>query len=308
MKAFLGSKTVRASLGLRGLVGQILFTACIALPASTAVAPAAAEPLPPLQLALLAEPPVAETTGESPAPSFKELLKADFKRVLSSPRRLHRKGWAAVALTFAALGAGISEEHGDTDLEGEEGSHFERQVADTFEPMGAEGSLAVLGAFYLAGTRPHNRRARSVAVDGAIASLIAGGVISPVIKEALGRSRPRDSESGTDFHPFSGNASFPSGHTTQAFAVASVIATEYRSPWIKTAAYTTASLVGYARVLHDRHYVSDVVAGALLGTLVGRTVVRHNRWLRGGALEVSPILGGGNAGVAVSVHLGHRKD
>ena len=139
--------------------------------------------------------------------------------------------------------------------------------------------------------------------DGAIASLIASGLITPALKEALGRSRPHQAASGTDFHPFGGRASFPSGHTTQAFAVASVIAGEYDSRWVDVAAYGSAALVGYARVLHDAHYLSDVAAGALVGTLVGRTVVRANSRRRGERVSVAPALGRDRAGVAVDVRL-----
>jgi membrane-associated phospholipid phosphatase len=286
----------------RVLVALALLAGSLALAPEVSAAPAPTDPVPPRQFSLLAEPPALAATTDPLAPSLKELVKADFKRVLSSPGRLHRRGWIAVALSAGALTARMYEERGDTDVEFEEGTRFERVVANTFEPMGAEGSLAVLGAFYLAGSRGHHPRAKRVAVDGAIASLIAGGVISPVLKGAFGRSRPHDSESSTDFHPFSGSSSFPSGHTTQAFAVASVIATEYDSRWIAAAAYGTATLAGYARALHDRHYTSDVVGGALLGTLVGRTVVRHNRRLREGGIEVRPSLGESHLGVVVAIH------
>jgi len=162
----------------------------------------------------------------------------------------------------------------------------------------------VLGGFLAVGAARHDRRAIGVAEDGAIASILASGIVTPLVKELAGRSRPRQSESGTDFHPFSGHASFPSGHTTQAFAVASVIATEYRRPWIDLAAYGSAAMVGYARTLHDRHYLSDVVAGAAIGTLVGRSVVLFNHTLRNHEVAVVPALEpGGAAGVTVAIAL-----
>ena len=57
----------------------------------------------------------------------------------------------------------------------------------------------------------------------------------------------------------------------------SVIAEHYDNPWVSAASYGTASLVGLARIYHDHHYVSDVLAGALIGTTVGTSIVRHNR-------------------------------
>jgi len=63
--------------------------------------------------------------------------------------------------------------------------------------------------------------------------------------------------------------SFPSGHTTQAFAAATFLNEEYkdRYPWIPYASYTVASSVGLLRVANNRHYISDVLVGAGIGFL-----------------------------------------
>lgn len=67
----------------------------------------------------------------------------------------------------------------------------------------------------------------------------------------------------------SSNNSFPSGHTTQAFAAATFLIEEYkhRYPWIPYASYTAASSVGLLRVANNRHYISDVLVGAGIGYL-----------------------------------------
>lgn len=246
-------------------------------------------------------------TEASARPGFGRLLREDLKLVFTSPARLRGRGWTATAVAVGGIAALMGSETGDADVETPEGGSFERHVASTFEPLGAEGSFAVLGAFALAGAVGHDRHAEEVALDGAIASLIAAGLITPALKEAVGRSRPNDSADATDFHPFSGNASFPSGHATQAFAIASVIATEYPRPWVEVASYGSAALVGYARVLHDRHYVSDVLTGALIGTLVGRTVARHNELRRGERLAVLPWVGP-HRSAGVALHLGFGGD
>ena len=72
-------------------------------------------------------------------------------------------------------------------------------------------------------------------------------------------------------------SSFPSGHASQAFAVATAIAENYPVWWVQTLCYGGAGLVGYARIEQNDHYASDVVAGSLLGWAVARAVVhRHN--------------------------------
>ena len=89
--------------------------------------------------------------------------------------------------------------------------------------------------------------------------------------------------SSTSFHPFSGSDnSFPSGHATQAFAVASVISAHSDQVWVSVTAYTIAGLVGFSRIYHNAHWTSDVTAGALIGTFVGRGVVALNKRLRAG--------------------------
>ncbi|MEO7263693.1 MAG: phosphatase PAP2 family protein [Ferruginibacter sp.] len=67
----------------------------------------------------------------------------------------------------------------------------------------------------------------------------------------------------------SASNSFPSGHTAQAFAEAEVLRMEYGKshPWISIGGYIAASVVGATRVLNNRHWVTDVIAGAGIGML-----------------------------------------
>ena len=90
------------------------------------------------------------------------------------------------------------------------------------------------------------------------------------------------------FQPFDGRDSFPSGHATQAFAVATVIAEHYEQPWVKVASYTLASAVAYSRLNSNSHWASDVVAGAAIGIFVGETVVHLNA---NRSLTLTPMVG-----------------
>jgi len=73
--------------------------------------------------------------------------------------------------------------------------------------------------------------------------------------------------------------SFPSGHTTQAFAAATIFSKEYghRSPWYSVGAYTVATTVGAMRILNNRHWFSDVVVGAGIGMLSANLVYATHR-------------------------------
>jgi membrane-associated phospholipid phosphatase len=112
------------------------------------------------------------------------------------------------------------------------------------------------------------------------------------LKAAFGRSRPRDEQGVAHFEPFSNsNASFPSGHTTEAFAVASVISEHYDDEWVKAVSYGTASMVGFARVYHNAHFTSDVLAGALIGMYTGKSVVSFNNRWRESHVVFMPMIG-----------------
>lgn len=91
----------------------------------------------------------------------------------------------------------------------------------------------------------------------------------------LGR-RPESAGGATRYASFltdSGNGSFPSGHVTHAFSVASAIAAHYGPLWIKAIAYGVASLMGWSRVYHDAYFASDVLPGATIGSLVRTSLI-----------------------------------
>ena len=137
-------------------------------------------------------------------------------------------------------------------------------------------------------------------MDAVAASIIGPGLIGTVAKYAVGRVRPVAATSTYEFKPFSRNQSFPSGHATQAFAVATAIAENYPSWWVQTLCYGSAGLVGYARIEQNAHYTSDVVAGALLGWSVARTIVhRHNSPPDPKKLTWTPYANGNGFGLVV---------
>lgn len=112
---------------------------------------------------------------------------------------------------------------------------------------------------------------------------IVGGVMESVLKAITGRQRPNYTDPEGPHPQFHGPAfglkldcSFPSGHTTVAFAAATVFAMEYRNhPVIPFICYSAASLIGLSRVTQNAHWISDVFAGAALGYVTGRQVVNN---------------------------------
>ena len=75
--------------------------------------------------------------------------------------------------------------------------------------------------------------------------------------------------------------SFPSGHTTTAFVGAEMMNQEFgwRSPWYSVAGYSMATATGVLRVMNNRHWLSDVIAGAGIGILTTKfTYWLYSKW------------------------------
>lgn len=210
--------------------------------------------------------------------------------VLEAPREWEQTEWLEFGgVTLLIAGTGVLLDHQlKNHLQNEPETELGK-FAGHFERFGAEYSFGVIAAFYAGGLATGNARDKRIGEDAPISSVVAGG-ITLVLKASLGRSRP-DTDRGTfNFSPFGGGRSFPSGHTTQAFAVASVIAAHYDdNPWIDTAAYGVAALVGVSRMNHNKHYLSDVLAGAIIGHVVGRAVV-HSRPIVRDRLAWMPVV------------------
>lgn len=137
-------------------------------------------------------------------------------------------------------------------------------------------AAVVLGAAGAAGVATGDDRLR----DGAIrvtAGMVAAGVMNGSLKFTVGRERASTTDDPWRFRPFATDnrwQSFPSGHSTVAFSLAAALAEETGEPWVAVVGYGGAVLVGWSRVYDDKHWTSDVVAGALIGIAGGRGMVR----------------------------------
>jgi undecaprenyl-diphosphatase len=153
-----------------------------------------------------------------------------------------------------------------------------RRVSD----LGNATTGAVLiGAGYLLGRWSHHDQLAEASSLSAEA-LLSAGLYCTALKSLSARTRPASGGQGDffEYQPDSGQVggSFPSGHATGAFTVATVFAGVYSEhPWVSWAAYGTAGLVGVSRISLARHFPSDVLVGAILGHSIGRMVVTRQR-------------------------------
>lgn len=101
-----------------------------------------------------------------------------------------------------------------------------------------------------------------------LASLVAGGVAVHVLKFIFGRPRPgKWFEQGLyGLEPFSGNNSFPSGHSQLIFTVATALWFVY--PRLRPVYIPLAVMIAFSRVAITQHYLSDIIMGGTLGVIV----------------------------------------
>ncbi len=215
----------------------------------------------------------APTPTPSPTPSlehkFLKNILHDQKAIWTAPLHLDRDDMKWVVPGSIGLMGLITTDR----ITGDEIGEADRQVTVSrrISNIGSIYSLAaVSGAFYLVGRTKHDSRARETGLLSAEA-MINSIIVEGALKGITQRARPLDGIERSEF--FDGGSSFPSGHSTQAWAIATVIANEYKHrPAVQIAAYGLASAISVARFTGHKHYISDVVAGSALGYGIGKFV------------------------------------
>ena len=189
-------------------------------------------------------------------------------------------------LYIAAIGGGLAAaaHPADPSLNARLVSHYDA-VNAAFAPGKYLGNtpeqIALSLGTYAFGRLRDQQKVAHLGMDLLQAQILSEILVEP-IKFATHRMRPDDSN----------HQSFPSGHAAVTFAAATVI--ERHLGWRKSVlGYAIASYVAMSRLHDNRHYLSDVIFGAAVGSIAGRTVVHHEAdyW----ALAPVAVPGGGAA-------------
>ncbi len=115
-------------------------------------------------------------------------------------------------------------------------------------------------------------------------SFSISGITVVLARYVFARSRPYSGEGQWKYNWFEWNneiESFPSGHTTVAFAFSTVLAERIDNNWARIGLYGLASLTAFARVYNNQHWTSDVFVGALLGFVTGMHVINKEEQREG---------------------------
>ena len=199
-------------------------------------------------------------------------------------------------------------------------NRFLQDVSNVVRTIAEPGAVIIGVSMYTVGRVSKQRNMADLGLHGTEA-VVVGATFADVLKYSFGRARPYV-HPPTDSTGFNANdwqfgrgirgndyQSFPSGHTVAAFAAAAAVANETSRWWpnlkwvIGPAMYGGAGMVGLSRMYNNRHWASDVMMGAAIGTFAGDKVVRYHhrtnpgnkfdKWLLGGSVRATS--GGGYA-------------
>lgn len=171
-----------------------------------------------------------------------------------------------------------------------QGNKILRVTSGIVRRIAQPGSVVIGASMYAAGRIANNDRLAELGLFGTEALFVGGGS-ADVLKMFFGRARPYvDTVPNPDnwqfmrgFHGGNKYQSFPSGHSVAAFAAAAAVSSEVSrwSPrWIYVvgpAMYGGATMVALSRMYENRHWASDVITGAAIGTFAGIKVIRYHR-------------------------------
>jgi len=209
-----------------------------------------------------------EYLRKPPLPSFGQTVKRDVKEMFGDLWHDTKQVYGNpvnVAILAAAYGGSLAiQETGPDDTVEDHfrpgHHHFSDGWRNTFDAVGNPGThFALAGAWYLIGEQLQDDKTYNVGKTLASALIING--VTTMVGQAASWDRDPNGQWGT----------FPSGHTSSSFCFASVMHRAYGHA-VGVPLYGLATMVAMERVDDRNHYFSDVLMGAVLGTVVGHSV------------------------------------
>jgi hypothetical protein len=197
--------------------------------------------------------------------------------VVTSPARLNRSSALQAGLVLGATAVlyQYDQDIWDAAQRSSDDQCFQavKDVGDAVVPIGfMPHAFMVEGATWVIGEATGIEPLRVIPVQLAESHLIAGGIRN-VLKLAVGRKHPFENQGA---QAFGGGGSFPSGHTSVLFEIATVVSDHAHSIPVTVMLYSLATAGAVQRVQTGAHWSSDVLLPAVTGTAIAATVVRRN--------------------------------
>jgi membrane-associated phospholipid phosphatase len=160
--------------------------------------------------------------------------------------------------------------------------HAGSRVARAWDNVG-KGMPVVLAGAAASAVAFGDARAQNIGIIS-LESIAGAAAMSIATKRIVGRARPSEGLGQWSKTSDRSNASFPSNHSTVAFAAVTPFAQEYDAPWL----YGLAAASSMGRTAGRQHWVSDVVAGGVLGYAMGSWLWQSQRNNTGSSFAIAP--------------------
>jgi membrane-associated phospholipid phosphatase len=229
---------------------------------------------------------------------FKGYL-TDTGNILTSPARWNRSDWLEASLvTGVAVGLYTQDDHIQRWVQKHKNTTTSNLADDAKKVwIISIPALVGLGAYGYVSSDDKAKTTFLLATE----SFVIDGVFVQALKRTTGRHRPYTGDPHDTWSGFTSNSahfSFPSGDSSSAFAIATVVASEYDNMIVPPLVYGASTLIALERVHNNAHWSSDVFVAAAIGYFTGKAVVASHT--KQSNLSFEPFIDGNDKGVLVS--------
>jgi membrane-associated phospholipid phosphatase len=213
-----------------------------------------------------------------PLPNMWPLFRMRLEQSFSNTPTLPEWARGTVLGGGAILGGALLDKPVDRFME----KHARSGAARAWDKVG-KGMPVVLAGAAAGAVAFGDARAQNMGIIS-LESIAGAAAVSMATKRIVGRARPSEGQGQWSRTSDRSNASFPSNHSTVAFAAVTPFAQEYDAPWL----YGLAAASSLGRAAGRQHWVSDVVAGGVLGYAMGSWLWQTQRTNTRSSFTVAP--------------------
>lgn len=226
------------------------------------------------------------------------------KHILSSPFRWNGKQWLTAGLVLGGTAALYPADQAVKDYTQSNHNKYTDFLFAGAEIFGNPSyTVPFLALNYVYGAIFEDQTSKNVSLLGFQSLAISAGFVY-LLKMSTQRHRPK---TGDPYNSWDGPAfsldhtSFPSGHSSSAWSIATIIALEFKGhPFIPAICYSIATLTALSRVYENYHWSSDIFLGSAIGFFTARAVHRFHQGEMNQNLSIIPSIGTNFKGMNLS--------
>ncbi|MFI5253801.1 MAG: phosphatase PAP2 family protein [Bacteroidota bacterium] len=231
------------------------------------------------------------TVGETLISDARTVL-SDGKAIVLSPLHFSDNEWITTGAVIGGTILLMTTDENARNLALRNQSNFNDAVSQVGNAYGNALYIApITVTIYMGGLLLKNEEVRETGLH-LVEALGFAGAATSIGKILLGRSRPYTEDGPHKFRPITTATeytSLPSGHSTVAFAVSSVLSEKIKNPYATVGLYSLASITALSRVYNDQHWLSDTFLGAVVGTFMGVTVSHLHEHSSDQSVSIYPL-------------------